>query len=682
MEPDFSGWATKADLECSDGRTIMKNAFAHQDQITVPLVWSHQHKDVENVLGHVLLTNKPEGVWCDAFFNSATKAQAAKAAVQHGDVKFLSIWANKLKERANSVFHGMIREVSLVLAGANPGATIETIAIQHADGDIEHREDEAIITTGIEITLAHADGDKPAEEKPAEGDKPAEEGEGESEKDIYDSLTEKQKQVVHGMIAVALETTPVTEEGAAEHSATGENAEGTNTEGENLNHQEGTTDVNVFEQNGKGGEATEQERRHLSHDELNEIKENWKRGGSMKQAVEEFALKHGIENLDLLFPDPKLVGEVEFDARRMEWVDGVINGTKKSPMSRIKTMFADITMEAARARGYIKGNLKKEEWFALTKRTTSPTTVYKKQKLDRDDILDATDLNIVAFMKAEMRMMLKEEIARAILIGDGRPVEDPANPGEPNPDKVKDPMGEKDGVGIRSILHDDELYAATHNVVIPAVGASYQPLVETVMLAMNDYKGSGTPTLYTTRTNLTRMLLSKDGMGRRLWRNKAELASELGVDTIVDVEVFDDEPSVFGIIVNLRDYNVGTDAGGEVTLFDDFDLDYNQYKYLIETRFSGALVKIRSAIVIRAAAQGSVEVVPEEPTFDEATGVVTIPVNADVDYFNAETDAPLADGAQPALNPGETLYVQAVAVAGKHFASNQDDQWAFERPVA
>lgn len=677
MEPDFSGWATKANLKCSDGRTIMPDAFKHMDGKTVPLVWQHGHKDPENVLGHAVLTAKPEGVWADAYLNATPKGKSAKVLVQHKDVSAMSIWANQLVERAGQVFHGVIREVSLVLSGANPGALIENIA--HDAFDVEDEDQVALVG----FALQHDDTQVPEEKGAGDGEVPEEKGENAGDgtneggeevvehataQEVYDTLDEEQKQLVHYMIGAALEAS----KSSAGHSET-------NDEGD-LNHQEGNDDMsrNIFEQNAGGSTVTE-DRYVLTHSDVEEIKENWKRGGSMRQAVEQFALSHGIENIESLFPDPKsMAGDPQLDKRRTEWVDGVLNGVKNTPFSRIKTLWADITHEEARARGYIKGNLKKEEFFGLTKRTTRPTTVYKKQKLDRDDILDATELDVVAFMKAEMRLMLAEECARAILIGDGRPVEDPNNAGQPNPDKIKDPQGTVDGEGIRSILHDHELFAATVNVEIANDASAYQNAVEQIMLAMEFYKGSGSPTFYTTLNRLNRMLLSKDQFGRRLWRTREELATEMGVAAIVPVEVMEQEADLLGIIVNLQDYNVGTDRGGETNMFDDFDIDYNQYKYLIETRFSGALVKLRSALVIKIqpAANTLVDPVPA-PTYDAATNVVTIPTATGVIYKNADTNATLVAGAQAALAVGATLNVQAVADTGYYFATNQEDFWSF-----
>jgi hypothetical protein len=406
------------------------------------------------------------------------------------------------------------------------------------------------------------------------------------------------------------------------------------------------------------------------------------RHGSLKEAVEEYALQHGIDNIDILFPDARTVTDTpEFDARRVEWVRGVLNGTKHVPFSRIKSITADITHEEARARGYIKGNFKKEEFFGLVKRVTTPSTIYKKQQLDRDDIVDITDFDVVVWLKSEMRLMLDEELARAVLIGDGRAVEDE--------DKIKDPAGSNEGAGIRSILNDHDLYAATVNVNIDDANSTPQEIVEEVMLHMRLYKGSGNPTFYTTLPMLTKLLLAKDGMGRRLWRTSSELAAEMGVAGIVTVEVMEDVEDLIGIIVNLRDYTIGTDRGGEVTMFDDFDIDYNQYKYLIETRLSGALTKIRSALVLKKVAGGAALVAPVAPEQDddevtitnvtgvtykikEKTGTVTYNSNpvAVGDTVTASYPIVLAEGA-------EVVIEATPASSSYYFKNNVEDEWSF-----
>ena len=662
MEPDFSGYVTKANLKCSDGRTITPNAFQHMDGMTVPLVWQHGHDSAENVLGHVLLESRTDGVYGRGFFNTTKQGVNAKALVQHKDINKLSIYANQLVEKAKSVLHGMIREVSLVLAGANPGALIDFVQVAHADGDVETLADEAIIHTGLLLVL----GDEKVEKTEKTEETIEHAAANATVKDVYDSMDDDQKKVVNMMIGAALEAA-----GSATHS------EENKGEGD-LEHQEGTEENmpktgNVFEN--QGG-ASEVERHTLSHDDIKAIVADAKRpGNTLKSAVEAYALQHGIENIDVLFPDAKTIADrPEFNQRRIEWVGGVINGTRKSPFSRVKSITADLTFEDARAKGYIKGNFKKEEFFSVSKRTTSPTTVYKKQKLDRDDIVDITDFDVVAWLKMEMRMMLEEELARAVLIGDGRASDDD--------DKIKDPVGATDGVGIRSILHDHELYTTTVTVNIADASSSYQEVVESVLRARRYYKGTGTPTFYTTEATLVEMLLIKDTQGRRLYNNEQELASALRVAAIVPVEVMEDEADLLGIIVNLNDYNIGADRGGEINLFDDFDIDYNQYKYLMETRISGALTKIKAALIIKTTAGANVLVSPNAPTFVESTGVVTIVATTGVVYKNFDTSATLSTGAQTALDPGESLHVLATPATGYYFSTNAEDEWIFTRPEA
>lgn len=579
VKADFSGWATKSNLRCSDGRVILPGAFAHQDKAKVPLVWQHGHNDVENILGHAILESRDEGIYAYGYFNETPKGQSAKVQVQHGDIDSLSIFANKLVERAKQVSHGIIRELSLVLARANPGALIDNIELQHADGEIVTIEDEAIIFTGE--TLAHGDKEQETEET-----EDKDEDVTPSVRQVFEGMSDEQKEVVHYMVGAALESSATKEdEEAVSHSATDDNKEN------GL-----TMSRNVFEQqNGSGnGNGTATIEHKLTRDDRKAIFADAMRKGSLKEAVEEYALKHGIEDIETLFPDARNVTDrPEFDSRRMQWVSGVLSGTRHSPFSRIKSIVADITVEEARALGYIKGNLKKEEFFGLQKRVTTPATVYKKQKLDRDDIVDIVDFDVVAWMKAEMRMMLDEELARAILIGDGRDVA--------SEDKIKDPAGAAEGAGIRSILHDHELYAAPVEVDLADAGSNPSEVVDALILNMGVYKGSGSPTFYTTLPFLTSLLLSKDTLGRRLYRSPADIAAEMGVAGIQTVEVMETEDDLVGIVVNLNDYTVGADRGGEIATFDDFDIDYNQYKYLMETRLSGALTRIRSALVVKKA---------------------------------------------------------------------------------
>jgi HK97 family phage prohead protease len=636
-KPDFSGYATKAGLKCSDGRTIMPDAFKHQDKTTVPLVWQHNHDEPSNVLGYAVLEHRDDGVYSQGFFNDTEQGKNAKVLVQHGDIKSLSIYANQLTEKSKQVLHGFIRELSLVLSGANPGALIDNITLAHGDGDMVTLDDEAVIYTGLEIVHGEEEVPDPADIKIVDNSTP-------------EPLTTEQKELVHTMIGAAVESSTQTLREALVHNAENEG------EGRRMTR-------NVFEEQ-RGDEK--KEKHVLSHDAIKGIVEDAQKHGSLKDAVEAYALKHGIENIDVLFPDARsLTDTPEFDQRRVEWVSGVINGTKHSPFSRIKSIVADLTFDEARAKGYIKGNLKKEEWFGVSKRSTTPSTIYKKQKLDRDDIIDITDFDVVAWLKAEMRVMLDEEIARAILIGDGREVDDE--------DKIKDPAGAPEGAGVRSILNDHDLYVAT--VFVDDSAASVD-VVDAVISSMGFYKGSGSPTFFTTLPVLTSLLLARDSLGHRLWRTASELASEMGVSSIVVVEVMEGEEDLIGIIVNLKDYTIGADKGGEVNFFDDFDIDYNQYKYLLETRISGGLTKIRSAMVVKRAASGSTLVAPEKPNFDGTT--VVVKTTSGVEYKNKETGDTLTTAAPVTLGAGESLTVEATPTGTNYFASNQNDQWTFK----
>lgn len=563
---DFCGYATRNNIKCTDGRTILKDAFKDNDGRTVPLVWNHGHDNVTNVLGHAVLENRSDGVYAYCTFNNTESGRHAKEMVQNGDIKSLSIYANKLKQQGGNVLHGAIREVSLVLAGANPGALIDNIAIRHSDGSITELDDEAVIYLGGPISI-----ETKGEETMALSH--AEDG-GKTIKDIFDSMTEEQKDVVYFMVGQALE-------GEADEDM----------EQSDLDEGDDYVKHNVFEGDYQASEPT------LSHSEVEAIFKDARKTGSLKESFLEHAQKYGIENIDILFPDAKTVTPTpDFIKRDTDWVAGVLNETRHTPFSRIKSTAADITADEARARGYVKGNLKKEEVIKLLKRVTTPTTIYKKQKLDRDDIIDITDLDVVAWLKAEMRMMLDEEIARAILIGDGREPE--------SEDKINEE-------NIRPIYKDDDMYA--HHVEIPAE-ADFDAELEAIIRGRKHYEGAGNPTLYTTEDVLTNWLLMKDKIGRRLYETEASLASRLRVSKIVTVPVMEgmtrkgeggDSGKTFnlvGIIVNLKDYVVGADKGGAVSMFDDFDIDYNQYKYLIETRMSGALTHPKSALVIEKVA--------------------------------------------------------------------------------
>lgn len=561
MKYDFSGWATRANLLCADGRTIMPDAFKDCDGQKVPLVWNHEHNKVDNVLGHALLENRPEGVYAYGVFNDTQAGKDAKCLVEHGDIGSLSIYANKLQQSGGNVHHGVIREVSLVMAGANPGAFIDTICMAHSGEIIE---DEAIIKFHEPLSLYHADkSDEETDSKEGEKDMP-DTGNDKTVKEVFDTFTEDQKTVVYALVEAAVE------ENQAKHSDDLEN------EGDDaMKH-------NIFDAETNKNDDV------LTHAEMEAIFTDAKRG-SLKDAV----LAHGIEDIEYLFPDAKNVTNVPgFIQRDMGWVSEVMNGTHHTPFSRIKSTFADITEDEARAKGYIKGKKKIEEVFSLLKRTTDPQTIYKKQKLDRDDVIDITDFDVVAWIKSEMRMMLDEEIARAVLVGDGRL-------------KSADDHISEDH--IRPIWTDDDLYTInrtiTENSDADVVAKSF---IREAIKSRKEYKGSGSPVLFTGEDMLADCLLLEDKNGRIIYESEAQLATALRVRKIVSVPVMDGlkrdvdgtNHNLVGIIVNLNDYNIGADKGGAVNMFDDFDIDYNAQKYLIETRISGALIRPKSAIVI------------------------------------------------------------------------------------
>jgi hypothetical protein len=660
VKPDFSGWASKYGLRCTDGRTILHGAFESQDGERLPLVWQHGHNSPENVLGHGILEHRAEGPYIYGYFNETTQGQNAKTLVQHEDISALSIFANSLIEKAKQVSHGVIREVSLVLAGANPGALIDNIEIAHADGEVDIVADEAIIYTGLE--LEHDDG--AAVETETETDETETDDEP-TVQDVYETMTSEQQEVVHYMVGAALESTATTDRSTEEETDTSTSEEVATHEDKDENEMSGR---NVFETANEDRPAAA--RTVLSHDAMRGIAADAVKRGSLKEAVEDYAFKHGIENIDTLFPDARTITDTpEFDKRRVEWVAEVLGKVRKSPFSRIKSITADITHAEARAKGYIKGTLKKEEFFGLMKRVTTPSTIYKKQRLDRDDIIDITDFDVVLWLKAEMRLMLDEEVARAILIGDGRDVDDE--------DKVRDPKGATDGAGIRSILNDDDLYAATITIDVDG-DLRKTDLVDKILESMRFYKGSGLPTFYTTLPVMTQMLLARDTQGRRFYRTATDLAAELGVDKVVTVEVMEDEPDLVGLVVNLIDYTVGADRGGEVSFFDDFDIDYNQYKYLIESRASGALTKIRSALVIKQAAAGATKVAPAEPTFDSESSEITITDTTGVTYRRSDTNAAVTAAGSPyVVDEGTDLTIYAVSNAGYFFDNNVEDEWTF-----
>ena len=564
---DFSGWATRNNLRCSDGRTILKDAFKTNDGQTVPLVWNHQHNESYNVLGHALLENRDDGVYAYCTLNDTDAGKNAKLLVKHGDISALSIYANQLKQQGGKVLHGAIREVSLVLAGANPGAFIDSI-MSHG----EETDEEAIIYTGENISLYHADTPPVTNKKEDEELKMADQttNKPESEEtvaDVFNTLSEKQKTVVYAMIGQALEDAGATD---------GEPTEGGN---ENMKH-------NVFDQEEFYDDTT------LSHSEMEAIISDAKRYGSLKDSV----LAHGITDINYLFPDAQTMDNTPgFITREQTWVNKVMSGVHNTPFSRIKSIFANLTEAEARAKGYIKGKQKVEEVFGLLKRTTTPTTIYKKQKLDRDDVVDITDFDVVAWLKTEMRLMLDEEIARAVLIGDGRL--------SSSDDKINEQ-------NIRPIWKDDDLYTIKQVVNVTSTATTDQKakaFIQAAVRARKNYKGSGNPTLYTTEDKLTDCLLMEDTTGRVIYESVDKLATALRVKEIVTVPVMEGQTrtdsdsktrTLAGIIINLADYNIGADKGGAVNMFDAFDIDYNAQKHLIDTRCSAALPDAYSAIAL------------------------------------------------------------------------------------
>ena len=565
---DFSGWATKNNLLCSDGRTILKDAFKNDDGVTVPLVWNHQHNDPSNILGHALLENRDEGVYAYCKFNDSEPGKNAKILVEHGDVSALSIYANQLKQQGGNVLHGAIREVSLVLAGANPGAFIDSV-ISHS----EDVDDEAIIYTGENICLAHAEKQmeettKVMEEKKemAPETKTEEPKKEKTVQDVFDTLNEEQKKVVYALIGQVIEEA--------------ENKSSKEIETKDIEGGKKEMKHNVFENDKENQENV------LQHSDIEAIFADAKRYGSLKDSV----LQHGITNIDYLFPEDKNVTATpEFIKRDMGWVEKVMKSVHHTPFSRIRSTFANITEEDARAKGYIKGKLKKDEVFSLLKRSTTPTTVYKKQKLDRDDAVDITDFDVVAWLKSEMRMMLDEELARAFLIGDGRI--------SSSDDKINEQ-------NIRPIYNDDDLYTVKAVIEVSQTATAEEKtkaFIKSVIKNRKEYKGTGSPTLYTTEDVVSDCLLLEDANGRFIYDNIDKLKNVLRVADIVTVPVMEgakgkNQGDLLAILVNLADYNVGADKGGAVNMFDDFDIDYNAQKYLIETRCSGALVKPYSAI--------------------------------------------------------------------------------------
>lgn len=612
---DFCGWASKNDLLCSDGRTIRRGAFASDDGKKVPMVYQHQHTSIDNVLGHAILENRDEGMYAYCYLNESDTGKMAKELVRHGDICAMSIYANKLKQIGNDVVHGEIKEVSLVLAAANPGAAIESVVLEHSDGSTE---EEAIIYSGEDTQykiMSHAEtptqtsSDKTVNDilngmseakknvlyymlaKVSETDEEAEDDDviedsdirhadvsgGRTIQDIFDTFTSDEKKVAYYLIGKAIEKS-----GSMAQSDI-PNIDDESEENETMKH-------NVFENNQVDNDETV-----LSHAEIEEIFRDTKQYGTLKNS----ALAHGITNIEYLFPDAKTVTPTpELIKRNDDWVSKVMGAVHRTPFSRIKSTAANLTEEDARAKGYMKGKLKKDEVFSLLKRTTEPTTIYKKQKLDRDDVVDITDFDVVAWIKSEMRMMLNEEIARAILIGDGRLTS--------SDDKIPEDH-------IRPVAFDSELYTVPIEVTVAAQATDddkAKAIIRSIIKGRKEYKGSGNPVMYTTEDVLTDMLLMEDKMGRVVYDSVTKLATALRVSEIVTVPVMEglkdsENNAVIAVIVNLADYNVGADRGGEVNMFDDFDIDYNAMKYLIETRCSGALTKPYSALAVKLKTAGA-----------------------------------------------------------------------------
>lgn len=704
---DFGGWATKSNLLCADGVTILPGAFKGQDGDHVTLVYQHGHKSPEQILGHAILEERDEGTYAYGFFNDTPAAQAAKAAVQHGDIKALSIYANELIKRGNNVLHGKICELSLVIAGANPGAMIDAVTIEHADW-IEQVDGEAIIYTGDDIELEHSSDSSGSSSGAADASAPGEM----TIEQVVDTMDDVQQEAFYTVLdrlVKAEEKLGNADTGdSAQHSAIGDDADDVDdtqsTEDDKTdddspadddeaddktdddapeddsqvdedggdagddtktnNSQEGDTNMgkdnslehtNVFEPN--DDDAT-QGKHVLTRKAKDAIFHDAMRLGSMKDAVDAYCLQHGIDEIDILFPDARNLDQTpQFLKRRTEWVSNFMDQCTKTPFSKIKNLWADITEDEARAKGYIKGNEKKEEFFNVAKRVTGPTTIYKKQKLDRDDILDITDFDVVAWLKMEMRVMLDEEIARAALVGDGRDVT--------SPDKIKEDC-------IRPIAKDNEFFTSVVNVNI---SGSVQAFIDAVVKGRVMYKGTGQPTMYTTESVISAFLLLKDTLGRDLYRSVEEVASKLRVREIVAVEVMEEYDDIIAVLVNPMDYTFGANRGGEVTMFDQFDIDFNQQKYLIETRCCGALTKLKSAIVFRNAGDDTF-ITAEEPTFDPDTSQVTIPDQLHVTFKN-DADGSNISHSTITLDPGERLKVVAVAADGYYFATSDDDEWVF-----
>ncbi|MBF1389651.1 MAG: phage major capsid protein [Porphyromonas sp.] len=587
MKFDFSGWATKNDLTCSDGRTIKHNAFKENDGQRVPLVWQHGHNAVDNVLGHALLENRDEGVYAYCAFNDTPGAENAKELVKHGDVKALSIYANRLDQRGADVIHGNIVEVSMVLSGANPGALIDNVALEHSDGSWTESEDEAVIYSGL--TLSHDSGETTEDTESMDEDEVYDEDDL-TVADVLETLDDDQRLAVAALIEEISGDVDAEDEDFDEDEEFDEDydedydedAEHGDSGGDTLMHS------NIFE-----GDARAAMGPHLSHaDEELIFAEARKPGMTLRTAVLAHAADYGIKNPELLFPDAtNLDPEPQRIMRENSWVSKVLQGAKHSPFSRVKTQWSNLTADDLRAKGYVKASRKKDVVYEVANRKTEPTTVYNKTKIDRDDVLDITTFNVVAWMQQNLRMALEEELARAVLIGDGREVS--------NPDKIKEN-------NIRPIWKDDELFS--HKVLVDK-DAKTEDVIDIVRRSRKFYKGSGMPVLFTTNAFVCDMLEIKDINKRYIYETKQAVANALNVSDVIEVEVMEGAKrevggktqNLLGIIVNMQDYTLGADKGGETSFFEQFDIDFNQQKYLLEARCSGSLTKYKSAIVIEKA---------------------------------------------------------------------------------
>ena len=682
MEPNFSGYVSKANLECTDGRVIMPGAFKHQDGIDVPLVYQHNHDDINQVLGHVVLTDKEDGLWGDVYLNDTASANTADALVKHGDLKKFSIWAKNLIERGTSVLRGDVQEVSLVLAGANSGANIANYENVLAHGGLD--ADDVLLVVGGDIQHSDADGEPKKDDDPEVNNE-----DGKTVGDVLNTLSDEQRTAVNSVIGDIVEeaiTEALTEDLSLSHDNIDSSMEGNN------------MSRNVFDQSKQnGGTAGE-----LKHSDVTSVLIAAKgspsegiRGlneGRMIGSLRDFvrsqtgqelmhAADYGIENIEVLFPDAQaLMNRPTFVDRRQDWVKVFIDGTSKSPFSRVKTTYADITADEARALGYIKGNQKVEEVFPVFKRVTGPTWIYKKQKLDRQDIIDIVDFDVVAWMKVEMRGKLDEELARAALFGDGRPT---MIGSEMNPDKIQDPGSTNlDGNGIRAIINDNDLYAGTYSVPLPAnpTNTDWNVLLDTVTESQEHYMGSGNKTAFMSYRVASKLLTIRDNFGHRIYRNLSEVAGDMDVSRIVRVPTELMPNDILCVVLDLADYNFGTNKGGEVTLFDDFDIDFNQYKYLMETYLSGALVLPYSAQIFKSVVSTNTKVEPQKPAI--ASNVITVPTQTGVVYKRTDTGATLSAGSTLTLNDTTLpqVEIEASPSSGYYFTDNLDDHdsWTFK----